>query len=317
MKKGSMPLAVIVILIVLAVFFFIYASGILSEGGMLRRSASAVDEAIQKVPGVGDDEINQIQVPQPPKEVADAFASLITALNRNTASAPCIAEYGAENDKGGLPDMKGYTVEFLSRTEPGPKFITQLRGPDGRLADVQYVNNDLCVVGGEIYSSDIYLGGGTPVVSINEKGEVDITHKIFFDDLGRAFDYDEENINWAAKNFYTNWIAETDWTEHPAYRPIRNGKQRILTPDYTNPRHIIITDKASMSVDYGDGLKAFGKEDGGLLYVAGEGRVCLMATTGDAGFLDCDAHPEGLEQDCLDTPKEIENIIKAVGSCQR
>ncbi len=123
---------------------------------MLRRSASAVDEAIQKVPGIGDDEFDRIEVPPPPKEIGEKFQKLIDTLNTQTTKESCILNYG------GLPDLQGYSIEFLPRTEPGPKFIVQLRSPDGRIVRgfTDYVNQQLCVDGGEIYGTDLVLFGG-------------------------------------------------------------------------------------------------------------------------------------------------------------
>ena len=175
------------------------------------------------------------------------------------------------------------------------------------------MNKELCVVAGEIYGSDVRLSGksiariGTTTDSSGKpiKKEVEITYPLIFDGLVSAFGYNKDNINWAAKNFYTNWIQGLEGTDLLAYRSIRNTRQRILSPDYTNPRSITIIGKDAMEVDYGDGARKFGKEDGGLLYVPEEGKVCFFPTIGGGPLSDwsgdCDGHKEGLEQDCFDS----------------
>ncbi len=276
-----MPLAVIVILIVLAVFFFIYASGILSEGGILRRSTSAVDEAIQKIPGVGDDEFDRIEVPPPPKEIGEKFQKLIDTLNTQTTKESCILNYG------GLPDLQGYSIEFLPRTEPGPKFITQLRGPDGRIADIQYVNPQLCVVAGTVEKADY-----SAAYNAKLKGAGTYPFKDYFTTLGL------KPSTLVAENFYNNWIIEKRvQVEDPQLGKavIEYNNARYFVPDYKDVQMLLISDEENMAYD---GIPA-GKEDGGLLYVPDNGKVCLFPTfDGDAK---CNANENGLDDDCLES----------------
>ncbi len=150
MKKGAaFQWEVLVVVIIIVIFGYLFASNLLSEKGQVKTAARSVSDVVQKVPGIGDDEFDRIEVPPPPKEISDAFTKLIETLNIDTNKAPCIADYSVDKNKG-LPDMHDYTIEFLPRTEAGPKYIIQLRNPDGRIVDIQYVNPQLCVVAGEV-----------------------------------------------------------------------------------------------------------------------------------------------------------------------
>ena len=224
-----------------------------------------------------------------------------------------------------------------------------LLAPDGRPAAREVITNELCVVGGEIYGSDIYLDG-EPVMKFDAHGQISdypSTRKYasYIELFLKFFKYGENDVQLAAKNFYTNWIREIDeeeyiaertdiqarepkmksesYFQHPLYNlnpaQIRKQGKRIISPDYTNPRYIEIKDKKSMVMRYYNSGKdiELGKEDGGLLYVPEPGKVCLFATTGDVGIFDCDAHVEGLEQDCLDTKSEVDALVSAVSSCQK
>ena len=193
-----------------------------------------------------------------------------------------------------------------------------LLAPDGRPAAREVIQTEICVVGDEIYSSPIYQGT-VQVVKMDDKGNPTDKNEAYFDGLTKDFGYNDDNINWAAKNFYTNWIQKMKGTSYSVYRSTRARGQRIISPDYTNPRYIEIKDKKSMVMRYYNSGKdiELGKEDGGLLYVPEPGKVCLFATTGDVGIFDCDAHVEGLEQDCLDTKSEVDALVSAVSSCQK
>ena len=222
-----------------------------------------------------------------------------------------------------MPDMNGFTIEFLKQDNG---WWVYLINPDGIPIPSGTVDNELCVVGGEIYGSDIYLAD-VPVFNINNKGEVKPTGQ--FDRYPResfrfleAFSYDQKDmkdLRIAAKNFYTNWIADipppkTDEVlgqrfkegtpfivglDSPGYTSLRGAGKRIVAPDYTNPRYIEIKDKDSMIMRYynsGADIE-LGKEDGGLLYVPSSRSVCFFATFG--GDDCCNADKSGFDNACF------------------
>ena len=279
----------------------------LGPKGLLNKAAEKVSGISNVVPGMTQ-EIHRIEIQQPSKEVLDAFNALVTALNTKS-DKPCIVEYTKTLKDGKFPDLENFQFEFVKQ-DTG--WVARLRNPSKLVTHSAEIGNELCVVGGEIYGTDIKLGakpiariGSTTDSSGKPIKEVEITYPLIFDGLVSAFGYDKDNINWAAKNFYTNWIAEADWSAHPAYRPIRKSGNKILAPDYTNPRSITITGSKSMDVIYSGGKNSWGKEDGGLLYVAESGKVCFFGTKRDIG-IGCDIEDGLLEQDCFDGVKLLE-----------
>jgi hypothetical protein len=273
MKKGSsMIWSVLVVFVVFGFFFYIFASNILSEDGSVKRAAGEVSDAVQKVSGVGDDEINRISLPSTPKEVQEGFNSLIRALNTQSNN-PCIREYGQKNDKGGFSDMKGYTIEFLRYSEAAnePQFTARLLvpAPDGRIADIQYVNKDVCVVGGEVDTIAFSAAYQKKMQDTNVK----YPFKDYFPKLGL------QPSSLVAQNFYNNWIASKRVPVEDGKAYVDYGHAQWFDPDYSSLRTLKITGAQSMEFVTSDEKKySTGKEDGGLLYVAESGKVCVFAT---------------------------------------
>ena len=90
-------------------------------------------------------------------------------------------------------------------------------------------------------------------------------------------------------------------------------KKRLVVPDYTDAPYVLIL--SNDKIDYGLGERD--KEDGGLLYVAEKGKVCFIPTVetimpgcNDGGYL------AGIEQDCIDEPDEINNLVSNTKSCK-
>src|SRR3989344_6916425 len=313
MKRGTIAISTFVIMLVL---FATFSLAIFVTVKYIYKGDDAVQDIIGDVtPGGLDRKESELQIQQPSEQLLKQFNAFVEELDR-PQNGPCLLPYKL--------DLNGFSV-LLSWGNVG--WIAQLINPQNQGTHFPVIRgNKLCVVGDEIYGSDVYLNG-EPIMKLDSQPSYYPAFDRYANDVGlffESFGYNKQNdMRIAAKNFYTNWIQDIDEEEYTAARAelqqkepkylsesylqnplynlnpaqIRKQGKRIVAPDYTNPRAITIKGN-SMSINYGSDRKDFGKEDGGLLYVPESGRVCLFATDGDFGW-DCDpGYPKGVDNDC-------------------
>ena len=247
---------------------------------------STSTDVTQFVPGMPQDVPRGVAVEAPP-EVYDGFNEFVGILEKDN-KAPCIQAFDWEK-------LQGFQIEMLI---DDTKTLFLLRNKDGQLVTSTPVKGkQMCVVAGEI--------NGEPIAK-DTRGTV----------LGRIDTKQFPDYKNAAYVFYKNWIEpEKKQTGGFGSRlgdaderlPLRQGavvNTKKYSPDYSVPEKIVITSADSMDIRFKDGTEMSpDKEDGGLLYVPEEGKVCLVATKRDAGG-GCDIEDGLLEQDCFDQKED-------------
>ena len=289
-----LPLAVVVILLILAVFAIFILFGVIKPFGERAQDFDFSD----RLPG-RDGAIPALTVEFDP-DVKQAYEKLLKIL-KNPPDGPCIADYG------GFADLKGHRI-VLSR-EDGKGFVRVINNKQ-QLAALSPFDAELCVVGGTIRNDKLLFHGLYRVADLDDVGSAGNLDGNQFRILRDAFSYTEQQLPLAAPHFYTNWIRE--FSNQPAYVNFRSSGIPLLTPDFTPVDAVVLP--AADKIVYG--TTAAGKEDGGLLYVPGKGKVCFFATkSGSAmGVLgnDCDAGGGLLDNNCFigssDEIKWAENI---------
>jgi len=229
--------------------------------GLFTKSAKALD--VESSINPLKEDFEQLPLPEAPPSVLDMFDSMVTAFNSG-ATGPCLISYKSAA-------MEKWTISMVA-TPTGTDFI--LKSPNGLTIKEAAGTAQMCVVGGKL--DDAYVTvDGEPLVYI-ESDTSFIIQNDQFDDIILEFG---DGLNLPAHNFYGNWIKE--YTETPEKKSLvneaRTRLKRYVTPDYMDFENIVITSKDEMIV----GAEKFGKQDGGLLYVPEDGRVCLMGTIGD------------------------------------
>ena len=177
-----------------------------------------------------------------------------------------------------------------------------------QLAASSTFDAEVCVVAGKI-QGDLLFQKQRVATIMPDGGIADLAGNQF-NILKEDFSYSQQQLPLAAQHFYTNWIHE--FSNQPAYANFRSSGIPLLTPDFTPVDAVVLP--AADKIVYG--TTAAGKEDGGLLYVPGKGKVCFFATkSGSAmGVLgnDCDAGGGLLDNNCFigssDEIKWAENI---------
>ena len=266
-----MPLVALITILLLTIGG-LWIAHIIFNG--LRDSTST--DVTQLVPGIPQDIPRGVAVVAP-KEVQAGFEKLWKLLESGK-EGPCIAtfEWG---------ELKDFQIE-MQIDDAGTLFI--LRNKDGQQVTsvpTHPSKEKMCVVAGKI--------------------DTDVVTR--YDSLGRARDRikvnDDSELKLAAYNFYTNWIGKIE-VPIEQQLPVKQGVPlavRAFTPDYSVPEKIVITSPTAMSIRFTDGTEmSTGKEDGGLLYVPQQGKVCLFATFGVDKKPGCNGLIEGLDNDCFD-----------------
>ena len=200
--------------------------------------------------------------------------------------------------------------------------LVHLRNPQKQIVKTTAIQNlDTCLVGGRLEpKTRIFDAEGSYLGIIEDDRTVSQT-----DPLSDILDQTEGDAAIAAHNFYHNWI-NTEWIDNLPIDDIaqddfaqkmiraRAAKKRLLIPDFTIPDGVVITGAKTMKI----GSQTPGKDDGGLLYVPEEGKVCVIPTISDSLDIspDCEFQESALEQDCLDSPAEVNNLISLIGICK-
>src|SRR3989344_8306151 len=202
MKRGTIAISTFVIMLVLLATFSL---AIFVTVKYIYKGDDAVQDIIGDVtPGGLDRKESELQIQQPSEQLLKQFNAFVEELDR-PQNGPCLLPYKL--------DLNGFSV-LLSWGNVG--WIAQLINPQNQGTHFPVIRgNKLCVVGDEIYGSDVYLAD-VPVFNIDDKGEVKTTAQFLKYDQEsmrflEAFSYDQEDLKdlrIAAKNFYTNWIAE-------------------------------------------------------------------------------------------------------------
>ena len=138
-KRGTLPLKVIVIFLILGVFFILYSLAFFAPQGLIQKAAKQSGVIIQYLPGFGE-ERPTLEVPITP-EIQRSFNSILKVMREsNNVSAPCIAKYDRE-------DLEGYNFAF---TQESYGLRVQWENPEKLKGDFDVANNvSICVVAGK------------------------------------------------------------------------------------------------------------------------------------------------------------------------
>jgi hypothetical protein len=295
MKRGALPLSVVVIFVILAATAFFIAFG--GTNPIWKSGETATDVVTQNFPGGVQQPTTGQQITQPSEELVRQYKALVDKLNSG-AQGPCLLSYG----KLDRLDEEGFKIQFLSGGSAlGGKWSVSLVNKDGLGTHFDAVVNDVCVVGGEATESadfsDLFL---------RKEPAAQAAWNDAFIKLGIA----PSQI--VAENFYNNWIKDKVLKE--------GGKEYIhyhgqwFAPDYSRLSTLTITGAQSMEFVTADDKKySTGKEDGGLLYVTEQGKVCVIATDGDVWPGCTSGYEKGLDQDCLDKKNKVDQLISKLG----
>jgi hypothetical protein len=272
MKRGILPLTVVVTLLILAAFAIFVLFGVIKPFG---EQAQDFDFN-ENLPG-RDESIPTVSIAFDP-DVKKSYEMLLKIL-KDPPEGPCIADYGGFKDSDG--GLKGYSMEF-SRHD-GRGFVRVFNEKQQQVTFNTF-DAELCVVAGKAK-----VPRAASWLNPQQQG------KLLRGELG------PKPSTIVAENFYNNWI---DCGESG----MPNLCEQMRLPDFTDASSVqlywdlawgnenAITTKDLQGNDVVTGSDI---EDGGLLYVPENGKVCFFPTFGGDPFGNCNADVNGLDGDCL------------------
>ena len=295
MKKGVMPLAVILSAAIILIFaaFLVYI--FLGPNGILRQAG---DVDVTTTIGILPQDVPRGTQVIAPEKVTTAFDNFVKLGDKK--NAPCIEKFVWD-------DLKDFQIE-MQIDETGTLFL--LRNKDQQLVKSERIEGKkMCVVGGVLKDGEVYAWEPPKVDFDTSK---DYYYKITTIKNGKAtsdlgpysgfyqekYSLNKDNVNIAANLFYINWIQNPNDDLNFA----RQNKKRRFTPDYSVPEKIMVINPTKMNVLWSNAQpsKSLDKEDANWVYIV-DGNVCLFGTkTGSnvAYANDCDAD-ESLDNNCF------------------
>jgi hypothetical protein len=282
MKKGVLPLKVIVMLAILMVFVVLFIIAFLTPKGLLNSAAENSDQLLNYLPTSNVDVPNQ-QIEKDPVFTAK-YNSMLSILQN--ADGPCVVEFDWPKE------FNKYTYEF---SREGDKTLFTLRSNGAVISDT-LVKVQMCVVAGEITNQEIKAGPVNIIGVPDASGKVKPSNVLLLRDIWSGhLQLDENTIDDAAHLFYLNWIEDPP---KPGIDNARSSKQRYLTPDYTITNKLVIGKEGKMELN----SKEVDRDDGNLLYVPGKEKVCFFRTFAGDPWV-CNAAVSGLDNDCIEEIK--------------
>jgi len=303
MKRGVLVISSIVVILVLLATFFIV---IVVTVKYVYKGDDAVRELVlESTPGGFDRDLGT-EVKQPSPELEKQFRTLVEELNK-PHNGPCLLPYKL--------DLGGFSVQFL-RGNIG--WTASLINPDKQGTHFEVIkNNQLCVVGGKITDDKIRAADFFEIAQFRN-GKLEVLDSQTLKNLKNSLKFDDDELGLAAHNFYVNWIKEIEGASNIQlyYNNVRKNNKRIVSPDYSELLTLTITDSDSMEfVTFEDKKYSTGKEDGGLLYIPEQGKVCVVATIDDYGGACISRfgkgyNANGIDKHCPDFLKEKKALTK-------